>query len=67
VVAGGPADAAGLREGDILTAIDDQRIDSAHSLDEILSQYRPEDLDPIEVSVLRDGEPVDRVLTLGIR
>lgn len=67
VVTGGPADAADLHEGDILTAIDDQRIDSAHSLDEILSQYRPEDLDPIEVSVLRDGEPIDRILTLGTR
>lgn len=67
VVPGGPADQAGLREGDILTAIDDQRIDASHSLDEILSQYRPEDQDPIEVSVLRGGTPVDRVLTLGIR
>lgn len=67
VVPGGPADLAGLREGDILTAIDDQRIDSAHSLDDILSQYRPEDQDPITVSVLRDGTPLERQLTLGTR
>lgn len=67
VVPGGPADQAGLREGDVLTAIDDQRIDSAHSLDEILSQYRPQSQDPITVSILRDGAPLERQLTLGIR
>lgn len=67
VVPGGPADQAGLKEGDVLTAIDDQRIDSAHTLDDILSQYRPEDQDPLDISVLRGGTPIDRVLTLGIR
>ncbi|MFN8517944.1 MAG: trypsin-like peptidase domain-containing protein [Chloroflexota bacterium] len=67
VVPDGPADHAGLQDGDILTAVDDQRIDSSHSLDDILSQYRPEDQDPVEISVLRDGTPLDKVLTLGIR
>lgn len=67
VVPGGPADLAGLQEGDILTAIDDQRIDSSHSLDDILSQYRPQDQDPLAVSVLRDGTPIERQLTLGVR
>jgi S1-C subfamily serine protease len=67
VVPGGPADVAGLRAGDVLTAIDDQRIDAAHSLDDILSQYRPEDQDPIEVWVLRDGTPMEIPLTLGSR
>jgi len=67
VVPGGPAAQAGLQAGDVLTAIDDQRIDSAHTLDDILSQYRPEDQDPLEISVLRAGTPIDRVLTLGIR
>lgn len=67
VVPGGPADLAGLQEGDVLTAIDDQRIDSAHTLDEILSQYRPESQDPIEVSVFRDGAPLELSLVLGTR
>jgi serine protease Do len=67
VVPGGPADLAGLQEGDVVTAIDDQRIDASHSLDDILSQYRPEDQDPIEVWVLRDGTPVELPLTLGTR
>jgi S1-C subfamily serine protease len=67
VVPGGPADIAGLQEGDVLTAIDDQRIDSAHPLDDILSQYRPESQDPIVVSVLRDGAPMELPLMLGSR
>lgn len=67
VVPGGPADLAGLQEGDVLTAIDDQRIDSAHSLDDILSQYRPESQDPVMVSVFRDGAPIELPLTLGTR
>jgi S1-C subfamily serine protease len=67
VVPGGPADVAGLQEGDVLTAIDDQRIDSSHPLDDILSQYRPESQDPIEISVFRDGTPLEMPLTLGTR
>jgi S1-C subfamily serine protease len=67
VVPGGPADLAGLQEGDVLTAIGDQRIDSAHTLDDILSQYRPESQDPIEVSVFRDGAPLELSLILGTR
>jgi S1-C subfamily serine protease len=62
-----PADRAHLQEGDILTAIDDQRIDSAHPLDDILAQYRPEDQDPITVALLRDGTPTTVTLVLGSR
>jgi S1-C subfamily serine protease len=67
VIPGSPADQAGLQDGDILTAIDDQRIDSAHSLDDILAQYRPEDQDPISVWLLRDGSHLEVRLTLGTR
>ncbi|MCY7418665.1 MAG: trypsin-like peptidase domain-containing protein, partial [Chloroflexi bacterium] len=64
---GSPAEAAGLREGDIITAIDDQRIDSTHSMDDILAQYRPEAQDPIVIWVFRDGAPKDLLLTLEAR
>jgi len=49
------------------SAVDDQRIDAAHPLDDILAEYRPEVQDPITVAVLRDGTPTSVMLTLGTR
>lgn len=43
VVAGTPADEAGLQEGDVLTAIDRTPIDANHDLADIFQQYRPGD------------------------
>ena len=49
--------AAGLKDGDIITAVDGQRIDGTHSLDDILTQYAPGD--ELTLSILRDGQPQD--------
>lgn len=67
VIPGSPAEAAGIQDGDIITAIDDQRIDSSHPLDDILAQYRPAAQDPLAISILRDGAPVTVKLFLGTR
>jgi serine protease Do len=67
VIPGSPAEAAGILEGDIITAIDDQRIDSAHPLDDILAQYKPEGGDPLVISILRGGTPKELELVLGTR
>ena len=67
VIPDSPAAAAGLQEGDIITAIDDQRIDAQHPLDDILTQYQPEGHDPIVISILRDGTPGEKVLYLATR
>ena len=48
---GGPADKAGLKEDDILTAIDGQAIDATHQLDVTLLGHKPGDV--ISLSVLR--------------
>ena len=60
-----PAAAAGLTEGDVITAIDGIRIDGSNSLDEILTQYEPGD--ELTLSVLRDGATLELALTLGTR
>jgi serine protease Do len=60
-----PAAEAGLKDGDIITAINDQRIDGTHSLDDILTQYAPGD--ELTLSVLRNGQNLDLTLTLGTR
>jgi serine protease Do len=63
--AGSPAEAAGLRDNDIITAIEGQRIDAGHSLEDVLVRFRPGD--SIKVTVLRNGTTVDLEVTLGTR
>ena len=65
VISGGPADQAGLQEGDILTAIDGQPIDATHQLDVTLLQHEPGD--QVELTVLRGDQTLKVTVTLGIR
>jgi serine protease Do len=65
IVAGSPAEDAGLLPGDIITSIDDRRIDAGQGLDDVLSLYKPGD--ELVLSVLRGGRTVDVSLTLGTR
>ena len=65
VVPGGPADTDGLKDGDIITAIDGQVIDATHSLEDLLVRSKPGD--QVKLSVLRDGATVEVTVTLGTR
>jgi S1-C subfamily serine protease len=65
VVANGPAAAAGVAEGDIITKINDQEIDTVHPLDAVLSQFSPGD--KVTLTILRDGKTVTVEVTLGVR
>jgi S1-C subfamily serine protease len=65
IVSNSPADKAGLREDDIITAVNGQRVDAAHTLDDILTQFKPGD--QITVSVLRNGNTMDVKVKLGTR
>jgi serine protease Do len=65
VVPGSPADQAGIREGDIITKVNDQAIDTDHPLDATLSMYAPGDT--VTVSLLRDGQTVKVQVKLGTR
>jgi S1-C subfamily serine protease len=60
-----PAEEAGLEAGDIITAINGQRIDAAHNLDDVLSEYQPGDR--LTLMVLRSGTTRQLFLTLGVR
>ena len=65
IVPDSPAAEAGLEEGDIVTSVEGQRVDGAHALDDILSQYKPGD--DVEMEVLRDGRTMQVTVTLGTR
>ena len=63
VVAGSPAEAAGVQVGDIITAVDGTPIDANHRLADVVSQYQPGDR--IKITVLRAGATKSVTATLG--
>jgi len=56
VVAGSPADKAGIKEGDIITKVGGDTIDATHSLQSLISKHKVGDT--VSVTVLRDGKTV---------
>jgi len=60
-----PAAAAGLKDGDIITAIEGQPVDAEHPLDAILSGYSPGQT--VKLSVLRGTTQMTISVTLGTR
>jgi len=60
-----PAAAAGLKDGDILTAINGITIDEEHPLNLLLVQFAPKDT--VSLTVLRGGQTLTIPLTLGVR
>ncbi len=65
VVSGGPADQAGIKTGDIITAIEGQTIDANHPLEEMLVQYAPGRI--ISLELYRGGQYLTVRVTLGTR
>lgn len=63
VEVGGPADVAGIKEGDILTTINGVAITESNDLVTILQQYKPGD--KISVKLLRQGQTKTVQITLG--
>ena len=65
IVPGSPADNAGLKAGDIVTAIDGRRIDASLDLDDILTNYVPGDR--VTLDILREGTTLQIGVTLAER
>ena len=65
VVPGGPADRAGIREGDIILSIGDQQIQGQTTFTEALFSHAPGET--VSVTVLRGREQRQFDVTLGAR
>ena len=65
IVAGSPADEAGLQSGDIITAVDGLAVDRDNPLDLQVLRFAPGE--DVTLQVLRDGQTLDLQATLGTR
>ncbi|QHN42512.1 PDZ domain-containing protein [Candidatus Mycosynbacter amalyticus] len=63
VVSGGPADKAGIKDGDIITKINNSVVGEEGSITTIIGQYKPGDA--VQVTYLRDGKEQATKLTLA--
>lgn len=63
VIAGGPAEKAGIKEGDIITKINDQKIDESNSLTSVLGKYKAGD--KVSATLIRDGKQQTVEITLS--
>jgi len=62
VVSGGPADKAGLKEGDIITKVGNQTIDQNHTLSTLIGNYKVGD--KVTLTYLRGGKTQTVDITL---
>jgi serine protease Do len=63
VVSGSPADKAGLKQGDVITKVNNTTLDDSHSLASALSQYGPGE--KITLTVVRSGKTQTVDVTLA--
>jgi S1-C subfamily serine protease len=65
ITAGSPAEAAGLKDGDIILSIEDQAIDAEHPLDAVLTSFAPGQ--SVKVTILRGSDQLEVSIILGTR
>lgn len=64
IIAGSPAEKAGLKEKDIITKVNSKNVDERSSLTTLLAQYSPEET--VTLTVVRDGQSQAIQATLGV-
>ena len=60
---GGPADEAGLEEGDVITAVDGRAVERNHPLDKLLQRYKPGDI--VKITCWRGDREHEARVRLG--
>jgi S1-C subfamily serine protease len=65
VVAGSPAQTAGLKSGDVIVQLDNVRLDANHKLSDLVAGHQPGD--QVKLTILRGGQNQVIAVTLGER
>jgi serine protease Do len=65
VVPGAPADAAGIRHGDVVLEVDGRRVEQTRDLIDYVSSRGPGE--KVELRILRDGEEMEKTVELAER
>lgn len=63
IISGSPAEKAGLKDKDIITAVNGVKIGSAGSLSSLIGEYKPGDT--VQLTVIRDGKEIAVNVELG--
>ena len=63
VISGGPADKAGIQEGDIITKVDDRVIGEQGGLGSLIAEFLPGE--KVTLTIIRDGKTQEVSVTLG--
>ena len=63
VISGGPADKAGIREGDIITRVNDRVVGEHGGLGSLIAEFLPGE--EVKLTIVRDGKTQEVPLTLG--
>lgn len=63
VISGGPADKAGIREGDIITKVNDRVVGEQGGLGSLIAEFIPGE--KVKLTIIRDGRAQEISLTLG--
>jgi S1-C subfamily serine protease len=63
VTSGGPAEKAGLKVGDVITAVGGTKVDATHSLADLVQAKKPGD--KVDLTLTRDGKEMTLSVTLG--
>ena len=56
IIKGGPADVAGLKDKDIITAVNGVKIGTSGSLSSLIGEYKPGDT--VQLTIIRDGKEI---------